>query len=66
MTAPLMRMSAYTALDNNTEIACLVVRIVGVAGETDCFECGGFGQWPWHPDDKMRQCIDCKGLAGFM
>jgi hypothetical protein len=56
-------MTAYVALNNDTPVECDVEVIGGIAGRTDCFECGGTGKWPWHPDGKMHQCVDCKGIG---
>jgi hypothetical protein len=30
-------------------IAELVTDMGAGAGETNCFECSGTGEWPWHP-----------------
>jgi DnaJ-class molecular chaperone len=56
-------MTAYVALNNDTAVKCEVEIIGTIAGRTACFECGGTGQWPWHPDGQVRQCVDCKGTG---
>src|SRR5438552_1821589 len=70
------RMTAFVALNNDTPVECDVIRRGAGAGETQCFECGGTGDWtPFHPDSKgrahplprlqgdrphLRQCLTCQ------
>jgi len=60
------RMTAFVAENNDTPIDCDVVRHGAGAGETECFECGGTGDWtPFHPDPQGQRivCRDCKGTG---
>src|SRR5947207_2737954 len=57
------RMTAFVAENNDTPIQCEIVRRGAGAGETDCFECEGTGDWtPFHPDPQGQHipCRDCK------
>jgi hypothetical protein len=56
-------MECYIGENNDTVALQLVTDMGAGAGETNCFECSGTGEWPWDPDGKMRQCVDCKGTG---
>ena len=56
-------MLCYVAENNETAIWQTVRNAGAGAGETQCFECGGTGRWPWHPDGRVRPCVDCKGTG---
>jgi hypothetical protein len=58
------RMVAYVAINCDTPVDCEAIDRGAGAGETECFECGGTGDWgqfyPEPPGHKV-DCRDCKG-----
>jgi hypothetical protein len=60
-------MTAYVALNCDTEVPVRPIDRGAGAGEVPCFECKGTGDWtPFHPErDRLPpgsiRCRDCKG-----
>lgn len=49
-----------------TVVFCRVDRSSEVAGQVQCFECGGDGDWTkFHPEPHLGPfpCVDCKGTG---
>ena len=62
-------MLAYLGFSRDTEVEVVPVRLGCGAGEGDCFECGGTGDWaPFHPDPPPEglPCVDCKGTGRIL
>ena len=62
-----MRMTVYCALNCNTPVVVDVHSRGGVAGEIDCLECGGDGDWtkfyPGYAAAGSQPCVVCKGTG---
>lgn len=58
-------MTAYVGFERETGVGVEVLDRGAGAGEVDCFECSGTGDWPFHPDPALRdlKCVDCKGTG---
>ena len=59
-------MVAYLGFWRETEVEIWPVDLGCGAGEVDCFECGGTGDWtPFHPDPPEGgvRCVECKGAG---
>lgn len=58
-------MTAYVGFWRETEVGVEVKDLGAGAGETDCFECRGTGDWPFHPDPALKdlKCVCCKGTG---
>ncbi len=61
-----MLMAVYCALNCDTSVE-VDVRLLGCgAGEIDCLECGGDGDWTkYHPEPETgpHPCVTCKGTG---
>lgn len=63
-------MIAYVGWFRTTEVVVkdptLEEQIIGCM-LVNCFECGGTGRWPYHPEQKGKfaipKCINCKGTG---
>lgn len=59
-------MIAYLGFYRNTEVECEPVDMGCGAGQVDCFECGGDGDWTkYHPEPHLgpSPCVNCKGTG---
>lgn len=59
-------MVAYRGFSRETEVECEVEDVGCGAGITECFECGGDGDWTkFHPEPELGPfpCVDCKGTG---
>lgn len=57
-------MIAYLGWSRETEVECNPIDKGCGAGEVDCFECGGDGDWTkYHPESEPTVCVDCKGTG---
>lgn len=65
-TAMMERMEIDRGFLRETVVACDVDVSSGVAGQTDCFECGGDGNWGKFAPEIVGadfQCVECKGTG---
>lgn len=61
-----MTMLVFCAWNNDTAMECSVVDLGNGAGEIDCLECGGDGNWGKFAPELVgaaAECIDCKGTG---
>ncbi|HEY5798465.1 MAG TPA: hypothetical protein VIU82_25970 [Bosea sp. (in: a-proteobacteria)] len=61
-------MIAYLGFSRATEVEVAPIDLGCGAGQVQCFECGGDGDWTkFHPDEslapKSLPCVDCKGTG---
>ena len=55
-------MTVYCGFYRNTEVECDPIDMGCGAGQIDCLECGGDGDWTkYHPDNIPTICVNCKG-----
>jgi len=56
-----------TTLRGYAQLNQPVQDIGGGVGVTDCWECGGDGDWskyaPWNPPPGTLPCVNCKGAG---
>lgn len=57
----MVRMVAYFGFKRDTEVVVDVLPLECGAGYIICTECGGTGDWPWHPSGVVEDCVPCKG-----
>jgi hypothetical protein len=57
-------MIAYLGFKRETEVVCNPVDLGCGAGQVDCFECGGDGDWTkFFPELGPQKCVQCKGTG---
>lgn len=59
-------MIAYLGFARDTEVECSPRDLGCGAGEVQCFECGGDGDWTkFHPEPETgpHPCVNCKGTG---
>lgn len=65
MMASVFRMSISEARFGLAAVEQDVEIIAPGIGKTDCWECGGDGDWskfaPWNPPAGSMPCVNCKG-----
>lgn len=58
---------SVTTMAGYTTIHQVIKRLGGGVGVTDCWECGGDGDWskfaPWNPPRGSYPCVNCKGTG---
>ncbi len=61
-------MEVYSGRLRESAGVCSVLIVGGdVAGEIDCFECGGTGWWDFmEPYIDADYCVDCKGTGRIL
>lgn len=66
-------MIAYVGFYRNTEVEDHPVDLGCGAGEVNCFECGGDGDWrkfdpeyEYIPLPRKLPCVDCKGTGKIL
>jgi hypothetical protein len=59
-------MIAYLGWSRTTEVEVNPIDFGCGAGQVDCFECEGSGDWTkFHPEPELGpfRCVDCKGTG---
>lgn len=62
-----MKMIVYCGFHRTTEVEVEVKDLGLGAGEIDCLECGGDGDWTkYHPENIPTVCVECKGTGKIL